>query len=248
MLRHAIDVARRTIRWSRQRRISSFSPRRCMQTRTWSMRSAATVSGQAIVTDVGSTKRSIVERARRLPPRLTSRRRSPARRCAARRGSGTHGRTCSTGARGCSRAEDDASGGGGRQAAAIRRGARRAAARDVAGGARPVAGVPEPPAAAHRQRADACRRQRGEERWSGADGPRACRYDPTGVESSRDLARHLLEQRGRAGQGARHSDRRVAAIARSPRFQRSESSRVFDSRRDMGARYWWTGSAVSAAG
>ena len=29
------------------------------------------VSGQAIVTDVGSTKRSIVERARRLPPRLT---------------------------------------------------------------------------------------------------------------------------------------------------------------------------------
>ena len=70
----------------------------------------------------------------------------------------------------------------------VRQRARRRAARDRRAGARSAARVPEPSAAAHRQRADAGRRRRGGAGRSGARRTRSGRHHAAGVEPAGYLA------------------------------------------------------------
>ena len=150
------------------------------------------VPGPALVTDVGSTKREIVARAQVLPPRFTFVGGHPLGGGAARRsrqrapGPVRRPALAVHADQRCPRPRTGAP-------ATVRGGARRPAARDVAGRARPPAGVSEPSSPAHRQRPDArgrdCRGCGGPK----ADRARARRYDSSGLEPGERLARHLRE-------------------------------------------------------
>ena len=114
------------------------------------------VPGDAVVTDVGSTKRETMAAARALPERLTIRRRSSA--------GGRRGRGRRSGARGSVRRpavdshaieRSDAAATAQSPRVGVRRSAWRARPSHDAGRARLARRVSQPPAAARRQRADA---------------------------------------------------------------------------------------------
>ncbi len=182
------------------------SPRRC-----------AAAGADAVVTDVGSTKRALRRRARRRrrgPTASSAAIRSPARRPP---GSRTPGPSCFEGARWYLTPTAASSGLAYDRAAARRRRPRRPPAGDRRRDPRPGDGDRQPPAARARQRAR--RAGRGGARRGGRAAARGraelSRHDPGRRRQPGDLGRHLRHQPRRAS--SPRSRRCVERLARGRR-------------------------------